>query len=82
MRLMFGIANSAVYFSQAINGFSIVSIIVALMLFYPSAKYCLKISTNNDYDFTNMFLQSMILKLVLTSIAFIIYTLGKTFIIS
>jgi len=40
---------------------------------YPSAKYCIKISSNNDYDFTNIFLQCMILKLGISSVLFIVY---------
>lgn len=70
---MFGISNSIVYFSSSMNSLSIVSIITASLLTYPSAKYCIKISSNNDYDFTNIFLQCMILKLGISSLLFIVY---------
>lgn len=72
--LMFGLANATVFFAQGINGYSFLSIVTSLLLCYPTAKYFLNVSSHNDYDFTNIFLQSMILKLILTAVAFIIYT--------
>jgi hypothetical protein len=71
---MFGVSNSIVYLSSAIGGMSVVTIITACLLIYPSAKYFIQISTNNDYDFTNIFLQALILKMALSSIAIIIYS--------
>ena len=65
---IFSISNSIVYLSSAMNGMSIVSIVTASLLIYPSAKYCIQISSNNDYDFTNIFLQSMIMKLAISSL--------------
>jgi hypothetical protein len=58
---------------------SIVSIIVSLCMIYPSARYCIQISSNNDYDFTNMFLQSMIFKLFLFSVFLIVLNICKLF---
>lgn len=71
---MFGISNATVYFSSIMDSLTVITTIVAALLIYPSAKYCIQISSNNDYDFTNMFLQSMILKLIITSVYFICYT--------
>ena len=70
---MFGVSNSIVYLSSAIGGMSVVTIVTACLLIYPSAKYFIQISTNNDYGFTNIFLQALILKMALSSIAIIIY---------
>lgn len=74
---MFGVSNSIVYFESAMNSVSILSIIAAVLLLYPSAKYCIHISSHNDYDFTNMFIQSMIIKFVISSIFLIVYNQCK-----
>lgn len=70
---MFGVSNSIVYLSSAIDGMSVVTIVTACLMIYPSAKYFIQISTNNDYDFTNIFLQAMILKMAVSSVAIIVY---------
>jgi hypothetical protein len=71
---MFGVSNSIVYLSSAIGGMSVVTIVTACLLVYPSAKYFIQISTNNDYDFTNIFLQAMILKITISGICILVYS--------
>jgi hypothetical protein len=71
---MFGVSNSIVYLSSAIGGMSVVSIVTAGLLVYPSAKYFIQISTNNDYDFTNIFIQAMILKITISGICILVYS--------
>lgn len=76
---MFGISNAAVFFSEGINGYSFLAIATSLLLSYPTTKYFLQVSAHNDYDFTNIFLQSMILKLILTAVSFIVYNSRNNF---
>ena len=73
---MFGITNGASYVCQHLNSLGIVSVIVSCVLVYPSAEYYIQISTNNDYDFSNMFIQSITIKIFVFSFFMIIYVLG------
>ena len=75
---MWLISHSTYYFVSQSNtiGFSLITIIEATMLVYPSAQYYIKISNNHDFDFINIFLQSSILKTVIFGIAITITHFG------
>lgn len=55
------------YFVTITGDFSygIVSLLIAVVLTIPSAKYYLRVSVIKDFDFVNIFLQSSILKSVI-----------------
>lgn len=55
------------------NNISIISIIISIIFIYPSSRYYIIISSYNDYDFSNMFIQSMILKIFFTGVMLIGY---------
>ena len=76
---MWLISNSAYYFTYQGSGigFSIITIILAVLLVIPTCRYYIKISVFHDFDFINIFLQSAILKVVIFGIAITIDHFGK-----
>ena len=70
---MFGVANGAGYFAYQLDGMAVVAILLAAALVYPSCRYYVSISTTNDYDFTNMFIQCITLKAAFMGIFLVIY---------
>jgi hypothetical protein len=56
-------SNSFSYFSYNFDAQSnIFSLLFSFMMVYPSARYYIKISGCNDFDFMNIFFQSIIFK--------------------
>ncbi len=72
------ISNSSYYFTYQSKGigFSIITLVIALILVYPPSKYFIKISAFQDYDFINIFIQGAILKSVIFGIVITIAYLG------
>lgn len=70
---MFGISNSANYIAVNMGSMSLISIIISFVIVYPSARYYVQISTYIDYDFSNLFIQCMVVKLFVTAIMVIVY---------
>jgi O-antigen/teichoic acid export membrane protein len=62
---MFVISNSIAYFSLFLpQNRNLVSLIYAGLLFYPIAKYFIKISEGaNDFDFLGIFMEGMTVKI-------------------
>ena len=75
---MFIIANAAAYISQLIpSEQSLFSFLIALAVAYPQARYFIKVSGgSNDYDFLGIFVQSITIKIVVSSILLLIVSLG------
>lgn len=75
------ISNATNYYEFQIKSSAFISIVVSLSLIYPSADYFVKISSKNDFDFTNIFLVSIILKVAFFSTGTLIYSLCNDFFI-
>jgi len=72
---MYIISNSANYLDSQIKSTSLISIVVGLCLIYPSTNYFVQISAKNDYDFTNIFVLSIVLKVMLFGVGTLLYSL-------
>ncbi len=60
---MFVLANSFSFLSYHLSeNQCLISSVSAFLLVYPTANYYIKISSCNDFDFMNIFLQSIIFK--------------------
>lgn len=67
---MFVMANAIAYFSLlSSNNYNITSLIFAAVLFYPLARYFLRVSEGtNDYDFLGIFMGGVTIKICLFAI--------------
>lgn len=76
---MFGVSNAATYLCEHMGNLSVVTIIVASAFIYPTIKYYVEISRQDDYDFSNIFIQCFIFKNAIMSLLFIVYGLSNLF---
>lgn len=66
---MFLITNSASYFSYVMSyNLTIVGIVTAILLCYPTISYYTQLSKKDHYDFLNIFIQAGIFKLFTASL--------------
>jgi hypothetical protein len=76
---MFVMANAIAYFSLLCpNSLNLTSLAFAALLFYPLARYFLRISEGtNDYDFLGIFMGGLTLKVALFAVGLAILNIRK-----
>ena len=59
------------------SSMNFISILTSIALVYPQARYYVQISTHNDYDFSNLFIECSIVKMGILGIMLLAYAVGN-----